>query len=153
MPKGVYPRTEYHKNIHRKRQKLFWQNTEYRNHMSEAHKEQHSSPETEFKKGEMSGKNNPNWQGGKYIGTHGYIHIYKPEHPFCDCRGTVRQSHLAMEKKIGRYLIPPEIVHHKGINYPLNSIKNKQDDSPENLQLFANNSEHMKFHHPKGSCF
>lgn len=121
--------------------------------MSEAHKGQHSSPETEFKKGEMSGKNNPNWNGGKYICVYGYIHIYKPDHPFVGIRGYIRRNRLVMEKVLGRYLLPAEIVHHKGVKYPIKSIENKQDDRPINLQLFTNNSEHMKFHHPKGSCF
>ena len=51
-----------------------------------------------------------------------------------------------MEEIIGRYLIPPEMVHHKGIKYPFGSIENKQDDRPENLQLFANRKKHTKFH-------
>ena len=50
-----------------------------------------------------------------------------------------------MEKIVGRFLKPEERVHHKGIHYPIHSRENKQDDSPENLQLFPNHSEHMKF--------
>ena len=46
----------------------------------------------------------------------------------------------------GGYLKPEEIVHHKGIKYPLVSIENKQDDRPENLRLFPNRSKHGKFH-------
>ena len=51
-----------------------------------------------------------------------------------------------MEKHLGRYLKPEEIVHHKGTKYPMGSVKDKQDDRPENLQLFTNQSKHMEFH-------
>ena len=51
-----------------------------------------------------------------------------------------------MEQMIGRYLTPEEIVHHKGVHFSLGSIKNKQDDSPENLQLYTNESQHAKIH-------
>ena len=82
------------------------------------------------------------WKGGKIIDKDGYILIKKRNHPFCDNKGYVREHRLVMEKMIGRYLKPIERVHHKGIKYPFNSIKNKQDNRPENLQLFANESEH-----------
>ena len=43
-----------------------------------------------------------------------------------------------MEKMLGRYLKPEEVVHHKN--------KLRDDDSPKNLKLFANKSKHIKFH-------
>lgn len=85
-----------------------------------------------------SGKESPSWKGGKFK-SRGYIYIYKPNHPFATQIGYVRRSRLIMEKHLGRHLTKKEIVHH------LNGIKN--DDRPENLKLFANNKEHMKFHH------
>lgn len=117
------------------------------------------APKTAFKKGnipwdkgkkrpETTGKNHWHWKGGK-IETNGYIYVYQPSHPFCECKGYVKRANLVMEKILGRYIIPPELVHHKGTKYPFGSIKNKQDDRPENLQLFPNNSEHMKFPHHK----
>ncbi|MBA7545078.1 hypothetical protein ES705_37441 [subsurface metagenome] len=42
-----------------------------------------------------------------------------------------------MEKHLGRYLRPEEIVHHD---------KEKDDDRIENLKLFATVSEHVSFH-------
>lgn len=140
-------------------------------------KKQHNSLATEFKKGNkhpMYGKHHSKehkrkvsktmklkflgkhgffWKGGKIKDSHGYILIWKPEHPFCDKRGYLYRSHFIMEKKLGRYLTPIEVVHHKGIKYPMGSIKNKQDDRSENLRLFANKSKHSKFHFPKGSMF
>ncbi len=91
------------------------------------------------------GKNHPNYKGGKII-REGYVKILQPSHPRANCNGYVKHSHLVMEKVIGRYLKTKEQVHHKGIKYPIGSIENKQDDRPENLQLFKNESEHRKFH-------
>ena len=84
-------------------------------------------------------------RNGQHI-TRGYVYILTTDHPFSDSKHYVKRSHLVMEKIIGRYLTPKEIVHHRGINFPIKSIENKQDDSPENLELFTSNSEHMKFH-------
>ena len=114
---------------------LLWKNKEYRKYMTEKRKK---------------GKDNPNWKGGEKINIQGYVLIYKPEHPFCNCDSYIRRSHFVMEQIIGRYLKPEEVVHHKGVHFPINSIENRQDDSPENLQLFSSNSKHSKFHHPKG---
>jgi len=104
---------------------------------------------TEESKRKMSesrkGSKNPCWRGG-IINQGGYIEIFLPSHPFATKEGYIRRSHLVMEKMIGRYLIPKEVVHHKGIKYPLGSIENKQDDRPKNLELFVNNREHIKFH-------
>ena len=88
-----------------------------------------------------------NWQGGKRI-VRKYVYIYNPYHPFATKQGYVKRSHLVIEKIIGRYLTLEEVVHHKGVHFPIGSIKNKQDDSPENLILFSNESNHQKFHHP-----
>lgn len=92
----------------------------------------------------LIGSNNPHWRGGKRI-SHGYVQIYKPNHPF-SVQGYIPRSRFVMEQIIGRYLKPKERVHHKGIKYPIGSIKNKQNDRPVNLQLFANESKHQKFH-------
>lgn len=79
----------------------------------------------------------PNWNGGRFISTQGYVLIYKPEHPFCNGRGYIAENRLVMENHINRYLYPHERVHH--IN------GNKQDNKLENL-LIVNMSEHMSFH-------
>ena len=113
---------------------------------------------TEFKKGNPKPKNafkwgkrkqNPNWNGGKTIVGKGYIYISVPNHPFATKKGYVHRSRIVMEKSLGRYLSPKEVVHHRGINFPINSIENRQDNSPENLKLFENHTKHMKFHYAK----
>jgi len=83
---------------------------------------------------------------GKSKKSDGYILIYSFSHPFKTKTNYVLRSRLVMEKIIGRYLLPTEIVHHKGVHFSINSIKNRQDDSPENLQLFKNQSVHITFH-------
>ncbi len=99
-----------------------------------------------FTKERIAGIKNINWQKGirKY---RGYIAILKPKHPFANKAGYVRRSHLVMEKVIGRFVVPPEVVHHKGSKYPINDIRNRSDDRPKNLHLFPNNPTHIKFHH------
>ncbi len=86
---------------------------------------------------------NPCWKGGVAKYTDGYIVIKKPEHPFADKNGYVREHRLTMEKHLGRFLKPKEVVHH------INEIKT--DNRIENLVLFENNSNHFKHHYPKGS--
>lgn len=87
------------------------------------------------KNGSKSGINNGMYKGGR-IERNGYVFILKPEHPNAYKR-YVQEHHLKMEKKIGRYLKPNEIVHH------INEIKN--DNRIENLQLMTRN-EHDRLH-------
>jgi hypothetical protein len=84
-----------------------------------------------FKKG----KEHWNWKGGVIRLFDGRILIYTPSHPFCNKDGYVRQSRLVIEKKIGRFLKPEEVVHH------INGIRD--DDRLENLKLFKSNGKHI----------
>jgi hypothetical protein len=70
-----------------------------------------------------------NNQGKTYIDENGYRR-------FSDSNKLVHR--YVVEKKIGRKLRQGEIVHH--IN------RNKLDNSPENLEVFANQEEHEKHH-------
>lgn len=86
--------------------------------------------------GEKSGK----WKGGR-IKLNGYILIKSPDHPYRDRYGYVCEHRLVMEKHLGRILKPSEVVHH--IN------NNKEDNRIENLMLFSNNQDHLKYHREK----
>ena len=98
---------------------------------------QKHSEEHKKKLSRMSiGKGNPNWKGGKRIHNLGYVLVYKPDHPFANYKGLVYEHRLVMEKKLGRFLKPEEVIHH------INGIT---DDNREvNLFLLKNNSEHLK---------
>ncbi len=95
-------------------------------------------------KGKMGNRNS--FKGGIAITPKGYILIHNPNHPFASQRGYIMQHRLVMEKHLGRYLTPEEVIHHRGIKYPIGSNENKQDNRLENLQLFANDIKHKKFH-------
>ena len=77
------------------------------------------------------------WKTGRMMTSTGYLRIYRPEHPNAR-HGYVFEHRLMMEKILGRYLLTTEIVHHK------NEIRD--DNRIENLILFKNNVEHLKYH-------
>ena len=71
----------------------------------------------------------------------GYFYIKCPEHPFSGKQGYLAEHRLIMEKKIGRYLQPGEVVHH--INH------NIKDNRIENLKLFFSPGQHSFQEHPE----
>lgn len=82
-------------------------------------------------------ENNPAYNGGRYK-CNGYYVVFSPDHPFASKKNLVLEHRLIMEKKIGRYLTEQEVVHHID--------RDKTNNDPDNLMLFKNNSEHIKFH-------
>jgi hypothetical protein len=83
-------------------------------------------------RGQPVGKYLPN--GGRTIDKSGYVLLLSPGHPHANSGGYVREHRLVMEQTVGRYLRPEEVVHHR------NGVKD--DNRPENLQLYASNGAH-----------
>ena len=74
----------------------------------------------------------------------GYLLTYVPEHPHAHKDGYAMLHTVLMERSIGRYLEPDEVVHH------VNHIRD--DNRLENLKLMTKHehcSMHMKERHAK----
>jgi len=101
--------------------------------------------------GPRAGEAHPGWSGGRLVDNNGYIHVFCPDHPECvrvnEARRLksngryyrkekyIQEHRLVMEKWLGRYLLPTEVVHHKN--------DDKQDNRIENLELFDSNARHL----------
>lgn len=78
----------------------------------------------------FKGERGNNWKGGRLI-RKGYVWIWCPDHP---ARANTKKPYvlehiLVVEKRLGRYLLPHENVHHQ------NGIRD--DNSESNLELWS----------------
>lgn len=82
------------------------------------------------------GNNNNNWRGGRYR-QGPYIIIHKPDHPFADARGYVKEHRAIWEFYNNAILLPWASVHH------INAIKD--DNRIENL-IAMTSKTHIRIH-------
>lgn len=76
------------------------------------------------------------WRGGRTVDKDGYILVHMPDHPYATKAGYVRERRLVMERELGRYLLPHEVVDHQ--------YGDKADNDPERLRLFQSNADHLR---------
>lgn len=87
--------------------------------------------------GPRSGPGHTNWKGGRIVDKDGYVLLWTPGHPNARKHTHyVFEHRLVMEEKLGRYLEPDEVVHHRN--------RDRQDNDPANLSLFASNAAHLR---------
>lgn len=91
----------------------------------------------------IKGANAFNYKRGWFIRS-GYKFILQPDHPFANNLGYVREHRLIMEKIIGRYLKPEEIIHHRD--------KNKLNNDSENLEIISKSLHPGKHPQRKKIC-
>jgi len=103
-------------------------------------KEFYKSPSAVFKTNFCSRKCQHRPEGYKYK-NRGYIKVKQSKHPN-SISGYILEHRLVMEKKIGRYLVRGEVVHH------INRIKD--DNREDNLMLFACDKDHQDYHNKYG---
>jgi len=83
------------------------------------------------------GHRHARWNGGRFRIRTGYIVVRAPDHPHATVRGTVFEHRLVMERMIGRYLEPHEIVHHRD--------GDRGNNAPDNLELMERPA-HARLH-------
>jgi hypothetical protein len=87
---------------------------------------------------------NHQWKGGRSIASNGYVLIkVGTEHHLADVRGYAYEHRVVAEQKLGRRLLPGEVVHHRD--------GDKQNNAPENLEVCADIAEHQLEHRKPGS--
>ena len=96
-----------------------------------------------LKDGSRHGNRNHEFVAGRRICRAGYAYVTAPvDHPYARKRSgrknikLILEHRFVLEQKLGRYLLPSEIVDHiDGLTL---------HNSPNNLRLFENNGEHLR---------
>jgi hypothetical protein len=85
----------------------------------------------------MIGPKSPHYKGKILYGnSQKYYAITSPYHPYADNKGYMYEHRLVIEKHIGRFLLPDEVVHHKN--------GDTKDNRIENLELLAKKDHDRK---------
>lgn len=88
-----------------------------------------------------TGEHNPSFCSGRRIDRDGYVMVSAPlGHPYARRResrsyGVMFEHRLVMERKLGRYLDPTEVVDH------IDELR--LHNCPSNLRLFGSNADHL----------
>ena len=124
-------KTKLKMSLAQKGRKLRYSNHKGYKHSEETRKKMRLSSQKRWNKLEehdkVSGNNSKFWNGGIYKNGNGYI-----------LKQRNYEHRLIMEKHIGRKLLPKEVVHHLD--------RNRSNNKIENLMLFSNQAEHIKYH-------
>lgn len=94
-------------------------------------------------RGPRRGDQHPDWTGGRFVDSDGYVNLWDPTHPCRKANDYVLEHRAVACTMLGRPLRPGEVVHHK------NGVKD--DNRPENLEVFSTNAEHLR-HELTGRC-
>lgn len=88
-------------------------------------------------------ENSPNWKGGRGTTKDGYIWVLCPIEfeTMAHKSGMVLEHRLVMAQYMGQCPQQKEVVHHVG---------SKSDNRIENLKLFKNHGDHIRYGHPNG---
>ncbi|HCF2632799.1 TPA: HNH endonuclease [Pseudomonas aeruginosa] len=88
-------------------------------------------------RGGRFGELNHSYQAGRIVDLDGYALVQAPPgHPQARKTGLMFQHRLIAEQKIGRYLLPSEVVDH------IDGLHLHND--PENLRVFDSNADHLR---------
>ncbi len=88
------------------------------------------------------GPKNGMWKGGRTITQKGYVLIrVGKDHHLADVRGYAYEHRLVAEKKLGRELLPGEVVHHKK-----KGILGRKINTGRQLEIFPTAGAHMQAH-------